>query len=90
MYCIKRTWVIFILNELDKKSITYLRVFATILILCCHLVVTFDSRILQLSAQFFNVGVYLFLIISGYVYGKKTYLKTLLIQNGLFHVEKEF
>jgi len=26
---------------------------------------------LQLSAQFFNVGVYLFLIISGYLYGKK-------------------
>lgn len=68
---IKRTGVIFILNELDKRSITYLRVFATILILCCHLVVTFDNRLLQLSAQFFNVGVYLFLIISGYLYGKK-------------------
>lgn len=63
--------VIFILNELDKKSITYLRVFATILILCCHLVVTFNSKLLQMSAQFFNVGVYLFLIISGYLYGKK-------------------
>ncbi|MBS7146787.1 MAG: acyltransferase [Intestinibacter bartlettii] len=41
------------------------------LILCCHLVVTFNNRLLQVSAQFFNVGVYLFLIISGYLYGKK-------------------
>lgn len=41
------------------------------LILCCHLVVTFNDRLLQVSAQFFNVGVYLFLIISGYLYGKK-------------------
>lgn len=63
--------VIFILNELDKKSITYLRVLATISILCCHLVVTFNSKLLEMSAQFFNVGVYLFLIISGYLYGEK-------------------
>lgn len=82
--------VIFILNELDKKSITYLRVLATISILCCHLVVTFNSKLLEMSAQFFNVGVYLFLIISGYLYGKKTYLKTPLIQNGSFHVGKGF
>ncbi|WP_455542926.1 acyltransferase family protein [Intestinibacter sp.] len=59
------------MNELDKESISFLRVFATILILCCHLVVTFDNHLLQLSSQFFNVGVYLFIAISGYLYGKK-------------------
>lgn len=59
------------MNELDKKSITYLRVLATIFIICCHLVHIFDNSIIKASAMFFNVGVYLFLIISGYLYGKK-------------------
>lgn len=40
------------MNLLDKKSIMNLRVFATILILCCHLVVIFNSKIIQLTGQF--------------------------------------
>lgn len=59
------------MNILDKRSITYLRVFAMILILCCHLAIIFDNKVIQLAGQFFNIGVYLFLVISGYLYGKK-------------------
>lgn len=47
------------------------RVFATILILFCHLVPCFDNTILKMSAQFFSVGVSVFLILSGYLYGKR-------------------
>lgn len=64
-----------ILSELDKKSMTYLRVMATLFIICCHIVYIFDSKLIQLSAQLLNVGVYLFLIISGYLYGKKDITK---------------
>lgn len=67
----------------DKRSITNLRVFATILILCCHLVVTFDNKMIQLTGQFFNVGVDLFLIISGYLYGKKEISKKYTYKNWL-------
>lgn len=59
------------MNNLDKKSISAIRLFATILILCCHFVQTFENSIIQMSAQFFNVGVSIFIIISGYFYGKR-------------------
>lgn len=71
------------MNQLDKRSIINLRVFATILILCCHLVVIFDNKMIQLTGQFFNVGVYLFLIISGYLYGKKEISKKTTYKNWL-------
>lgn len=56
---------------LDKKAISVIRVFATILILCCHILPIFDNAILQMSSQFFNVGVHIFIIISAYLYGKR-------------------
>lgn len=59
------------MNDLDKKSISVIRVFATILILCCHFTQRFENSVIQMSAQFFNVGVSIFLIISGYLYGKR-------------------
>ena len=55
----------------EKTSISLIRVFATILILLCHILPTFENSILQMSSQFFNVGVHIFLIISGYLYGKR-------------------
>lgn len=64
------------LNQLDKKSISYLRVFATILILCCHICFSINNTLIQGLGQFFNAGVYLFIIISGYLYGKKDIYKT--------------
>lgn len=57
------------MTKLSKdKSISILRVLGMIMILCCHI-----SSWLGISAlsQFFNVGVQLFLLISGYLYGNK-------------------
>ena len=59
------------MSQVEKNAISLTRVFATVLILCCHLVPCFNNAILQMSAQFFNVGVSVFLILSGYLYGKR-------------------
>lgn len=64
------------MSALERKSISLLRVFATILILCCHLVPFSNNSILQMSAQFFNVGVSVFLVLSGYLYGKRKITET--------------
>ena len=72
------------MSVLERKSISLIRVFATILILLCHILPTFENGILQMSSQIFNVGVHIFLIISGYLYGKRkinsntTYIKWLI------------
>ena len=58
--------------SLVKRSfISYLRVFAMILILLCHIVQEYDNLYIQMTAQIFNVGVFIFIIISGYLYGCK-------------------
>ena len=51
--------------------ISYLRVFAMILILMCHIVQEHNNIYINMTAQFLNVGVFIFIIISGYLYGKK-------------------
>lgn len=51
--------------------ISYLRVFAMILILMCHIVQEHNNIYINMTAQFLNVGVSIFIIISGYLYGKK-------------------
>lgn len=55
-----------------RTDISLCRVFATILILLCHIVkyYTFIPGY-QILPQFFNVGVYIFIIISGYLYGMR-------------------
>ena len=55
-----------------NATITTTRVIATILILICHVIkyYTFIPGHNQLG-QFFNVGVPIFIIISGYLYGGK-------------------
>lgn len=58
----------------EKISLQILRVFATILILTCHLVQESSNPYITMTAQFFNVGVSVFVIISGYIYGKKKIL----------------
>lgn len=54
----------------DKK-IQLLRIVAMFMIVACHLVQEYNSNILSMTAQFFNVGVYVFLLISGFLYGSK-------------------
>lgn len=48
---------------------TWLRVAGVISILLCHYVQQSQSTILNMSAQFFNIGVELFIILSGFLFG---------------------
>lgn len=63
---------------------TWLRCAATISILLCHYVVQSNNGLLKMSGQFFNIGVDLFIILSGFLFGirgvidaKKWYIKRL-------------
>lgn len=55
----------------QNNSIILLRVFAMILILACHIVQEHSSEYIKMTAQFLNVGVSIFILISGYLYGMK-------------------
>lgn len=48
---------------------TWLRSAATISILLCHFVEQSRNGLLNISAQFFNIGVELFIILSGFLFG---------------------
>lgn len=48
---------------------TWLRSAATISILLCHFVAQSTNGLLNMSAQFFNIGVELFAILSGFLFG---------------------
>ncbi len=59
------------LNEKTSYAVSAIRVFATLLIFLCHAVQMFDSALLQMSGQVFNVGVPLFMMISGFLFAVK-------------------
>ena len=48
---------------------TWLRVAGMVSILLCHYVQQSQNAILNISAQFFNIGVELFIILSGFLFG---------------------
>lgn len=52
-------------------SIQIVRICAMFSILACHLVQELNNSKIAQLAQFFNVGVYIFLFLSGYLYGNK-------------------
>lgn len=52
-------------------NIQIIRVLAMFFIIICHIVQETNNKYLIMSAQFFNIGVYIFLIVSGYLYSKK-------------------
>ena len=56
------------ITELESKSIQYIRSFAMLSILLCHIQQAYDNK----WAWIFNIGVQIFLAISGWLYGKKT------------------
>lgn len=56
-------------NNQEIEFINYLRVFAVISILLCHYMPESSNVYLQMSAQFFNIGVNIFIIISGFCLG---------------------
>lgn len=47
------------------------RIVAMFMIVLCHLVQEFENRYIQMISQFLNVGVFVFIFISGYLYGAK-------------------
>lgn len=59
------------LNEKTSYAVSVIRVFATLLIFLCHAVQLFDSALLKMSGQVFNVGVPLFMMISGFLFAVK-------------------
>lgn len=50
----------------------YYRVLATIFIFLCHIFGKSNIPIVQMSSQFFNVGVSMFIVLSGFLYGMNT------------------
>lgn len=48
---------------------TWLRATGVIMILLCHLVVQNSNSIVQMTGQFFNIGVEIFIILSGFLFG---------------------
>lgn len=58
---------------MDKDvNISFLRCVAIVFILICHICQGYDYKLL---GAFFNIGVQIFLLISGYLYGLKAYVK---------------
>lgn len=49
--------------------VSWLRVFGVLLILLCHFTQESSSALLNMSAQFFNVGTHVFLLLSGFLFG---------------------
>ena len=48
---------------------TWIRVAATVSILLCHFLIQSKNGLLNMSAQIFNIGVDLFIILSGFLFG---------------------
>lgn len=52
------------------NSICYLRVLAMVFILLCHFNAENEHEIIRATAQFFNIGVQIFFVVSGFLAGK--------------------
>lgn len=55
--------------KMNYPFATWLRAAGTISILLCHYVQQSRSSVLNLSSQFFNIGVEIFIILSGFLFG---------------------
>lgn len=69
-------------NCLNKKEyyISFIRMIATILIVSCHILQHYNNEL----AWWFNVGVQIFLFISGYLYGVRNNVDTILFYKKSF------
>ena len=52
-------------------SIQIIRICAMFSIILCHIVQEVNNNVIAQMGQFLNVGVYIFLFLSSYLYGKK-------------------
>lgn len=63
----------------EIQSIVWLRAFSVILILLCHITQTHSNTLVVSTSQIFNVGVNIFVLISGFLFGlsgvRKPYLR---------------
>lgn len=55
------------ISENESRAIKYIRVGSMLSIVICHVLQTYSNR----WAYVFNIGVQVFLVLSGYLYGKK-------------------
>lgn len=58
------------ISNVESKIITIIRSFAMVVIILCHYCDYFEG--VEFLSQLFNVGVPIFFIISGFLYGQKT------------------
>lgn len=56
-------------KTIRRTDLVYYRVAATVSIFLCHIFAKSSIPLLQMSTQFFNVGVSMFFVLSGYLYG---------------------
>lgn len=56
-------------EHIELESITFLRLISMMMILLCHFAFTSSNIYALYSTQFFNIGVQLFYIISGFCFG---------------------
>lgn len=59
------------MRDRERLAIIYMRSVSALMIFLCHVVVYYPDKRISFSGQFFNVGVYIFLIISGFLYSMK-------------------
>lgn len=58
------------MGNLNRQTwISFLRVIAMLFIVGCHLAVESSIQMIQLASQFLNVGVQIFFMISGFLFG---------------------
>lgn len=68
-------------SSIEIPFVVWLRTISVFLIILCHLTRANDNPYIVMSSQIFNVGVQIFIIISGYLFGrlgvKRPYIKWL-------------
>ena len=57
-------------NSGEISFVVWIRTIAVLLILLCHLTQTHQNEYIIMSSQIFNVGVNIFIIISGFLFGR--------------------
>lgn len=52
-------------------SIQIIRIISMLMIIICHILNSMSNSFIIMMGQFFNIGVYIFLFVSGFLYGEK-------------------
>lgn len=60
-----------IINKNRDSSIQIIRIISMLFIIICHFCDCSNNKLFSPLGQFFNIGVFIFIFISGYLYGEK-------------------